>query len=73
MSDILRVGDVVTHRGHRSIVTAIELVAEGESDGGIPLEQAPWSAAGMLVVDLNTGRWAWGDQLEACPACAESR
>jgi hypothetical protein len=65
MSGILQIGDVVEVHGRRARVTAIELVAAGETDGGIPVNAAPWSAADSLVVDLDNGRWVFGDQLEA--------
>lgn len=66
---LLHVGDTVLWRGgwgldapREAVVTHIETHEVGGY--GYPADQVPWSEVRGCVVDLDNGKWAYGDQLE---------
>jgi hypothetical protein len=73
LRDVLRVGDAVNwrggfgaHAGRVAKVLRMERVRLGESDGGTEVAEVPWDQvkSRALVVDLDNGHWAYGNQLE---------
>ena len=65
----LKIGDEVMWRpgfGHEepmpAKITGIELIARGEKYGQ-PVESVDWAIVNSVVVDLDTGHWAYGHQI----------
>lgn len=76
LTPVLRVGDEVIWRGGFGAdapklvtVRAIDLI-DGNPDDGQPVSVVPWSEVRgrCVVVDLSTGQWAYGYQIERLPA-----
>lgn len=75
MTSKLRVGDTVLWSGgwggdppRKTKVKAIELCEPGHTEG-TPVDEVDWSecAGRGVVVDLESGRWAYGFQLKPVP------
>jgi hypothetical protein len=79
----LKIGDEVMWRpgfGHDDArlakVTGIELIAKGEKYGQ-PVESVDWAIVHSVVVDLDTGHWAYGHQISIpesiiCIGCSQT-
>lgn len=76
LTPMLRVGDTVMWRGgfgadspRPAEVRRIELI-DGHPDDGQPVDEVPWSEVRgrCVVVDLSTGQWAYGYQIERLTA-----
>ena len=70
MKSNLCVGDTVWWRGNfgtsgskKAKVVRIEVVERGEKEGGTLVETVPWAMKDSIVVDLDNGHWAYGDQI----------
>lgn len=66
----LHVGEIVWWRGawgraklKQARVTNIEMVSHGEKEGGVKVGSVPWRMKSQVVVDLDNGHWAYGEQI----------
>ena len=73
-NDILKVGDTVMWRGCFGMdaakpvkVTHMEITPRPREKYGTEVRAAFWSQKDYLVVTLDTGNWAYGEQLSPIP------
>ena len=71
--DRLKIGDTVSWRGcwgrdaaKDAKIRGIELVAVGKKEGGREVNSVSWDTVkkGKVVVDLDNGHWAYGNQIK---------
>jgi hypothetical protein len=69
----LKVGDTVWWRGSwgseapkRTVVKRIELSDRPRSKEGEIVQEVDWDKKDYILVSLDNGHWAYGNQLEPC-------
>ena len=70
MNEIFKVGDTVLWRGDFGTapakpakIVAMQICEMRRSKYGVEAESARWDQKDYVVVDLDTGNWAYGEQL----------
>ena len=66
----LKVGDTVVWRGcfgseeaKNAVVKGIELCEKRRSKYGVKVTEVPWDKKDYIIVSLDNGHWAYGDQI----------
>lgn len=59
-------GNFGTQTPRRAVVKQIELCDHPRSKDGQIVEEVDWEQKDYIVVSLDNGHWAYGEQIEQC-------